>query len=113
VRPTKVLLVLPPLLGTSCEKIVSAFCKQHEPAVEKIARPYPLNTWRTFHNGGTTTYDLMEFGLSDGKPDWTQRRIDGIAERTPAWIELFAPLANQCRKAITATLRPYSRWRWR
>ena len=66
VRPTKVLLVLPPLPGTSCEKIVSAFCKQHEPALEKIARPYPVNMWTTFHNSGTTKYELMEFGNSTG-----------------------------------------------
>lgn len=115
ISETKVVLVVPPLPGTSCQEIVSAFHKQHRHQVAKIAAPYAVSMGTTFHNGGTNTCDLMEFGLSDGvgKPDWTQQRIDGVGARTQAWVELFAPLADQCRKAITATLQPRARWRWR
>jgi hypothetical protein len=60
--------------------------------------------------------DLAPFKSTDGKidfpafvaayrakggMDWTARIAD-IADRTPAWIDVFAPLAQRCREAITA-----------
>ena len=105
VSETKVVLVLPPLPRTSCEEIVSAFYNQHWQQVTKIATPYAASRGIAHHTGGTNSYYLMEFGHSDGvrKTDWTQQCIAGVAERTPAWLELFAPLTEQCRKAITPT----------
>jgi hypothetical protein len=39
-----------------------------------------------------------------GGMDWTAR-IAEIAERTPAWIDVFSPLAQRCQEVITAKPR--------
>jgi len=103
ISTTRVELVAPPVPGTTCKTIVSAFYERQMPPLTKIATPYPTSGCTAFHSGGYTTYELMGFGdgVRVGKADWTQR-IAGVADRTPAWLELFAPLAEKCRDAITA-----------
>jgi hypothetical protein len=63
--------------------------------------------------------ELAAYKSMDGKIDWAafraaytakggmdwMGRIADIANRTPAWIELFAPLSQRCREAITVNPR--------
>jgi hypothetical protein len=78
------------------------------------------------HDRETISYEVMDYDYAgdlaaykstDGKIDWAARsatyrgemywtgRIADIANRTPAWIDVFAPLAKQCREAIAANPR--------
>jgi hypothetical protein len=103
ISTTRVELVAPPVPGTTCKTIVPAFYERQMPQLTKIATPYPSSGCTTFHSGGYTTYELMGFGgsVGVGKADWAQR-IASVADRTSAWLELFAPLSKKCREAITA-----------
>jgi len=94
--------------------------------LERIAKPKPVsnrfaNSNRVsspalVHDRETTSYDVMGYDYSGGikaakayqamgwEIYWAERTA-AIAQRTPAWIDVFAPLAKQCRDAITANPR--------
>lgn len=82
---------------------------------EQKARPHSEVEAMVIDDRNTMTYEVMGYdypggGLAyrekavGGNVDWSERVTD-IAQRTPAWIEIFAPLAKQCRDAITANPR--------
>jgi hypothetical protein len=54
------------------------------------------------YSGGIETYKAYK---AMGWDIYWAERVAAVAERTPAWIDLFAPLAKQCREAITANPR--------
>ena len=105
----EVKLVVPAPLSSLHEEIFSPFYRDHIPALEKIAKPNRVRQGYGLPMRGTRTYHLA---LYDGGDRVDQvhdidvaERIKSIAEMTPAWVELFAPLAKRCRDAITANPR--------
>lgn len=126
---SKVELVVPAPLSSLAEKIFDPFFEEHLPELERIAKPNVVS-WRVvLHDREVIHYEVMEndylaeigaykangekmhlagivaaHKAMGGKIDWSAR-VAAIAQRTPAWIDVFAPLAKQCRDAITANPR--------
>jgi hypothetical protein len=129
---SKVELVVPAPLSSLMGKIFNPFFEEHLPELERIAKPNPVsnrfaNSSRVsspalIHDRERTSYDVMGYDYSGGIEAakaykamgwdifWAER-IAAVAQRTPAWIDAFAPLAKQCRDAITANPR-LGRTRW-
>jgi hypothetical protein len=126
-------LLVPPPLSSLARQIFDPFFDEHLPELEKIAKPYPVfNPYlqrlrnRSAKSKGVSrrartsdraaiSYEVMRSYLPDrkainaykamGEKNWWSGHIADIAERTPAWIDVFAPLAQQCREAITVNPR--------
>jgi hypothetical protein len=113
---SKVELVVPAPLSSLRGKIFDPFFEGHLPELERIARPNVAKSRSVIHDRETIRYEVMDYDYSGGieaykaskAMDWKifwAGRIAAVAQRTPAWIDLFAPLAKQCRDAITANPR--------
>jgi hypothetical protein len=126
---SKVELVVPAPMSLLRGKIFDPFFKEHLPELARIAEPNFAKGRMVIHDRETTSYEVMEYDrlaeigaykatgekmdfagivaahkAMGGKIDWAAR-VAAVAERTPAWIDVFAPLAKQCRDAITANPR--------
>jgi hypothetical protein len=86
------------------------------PELARIASPNVAKSRIVIHDRETISYEVMDYDYSGGieagkayqamdKNIFWAGRIAAVAQRTPAWIDLFAPLAKQCRDAITANPR--------
>lgn len=102
-RPShsEVVLVVPPPLDSLRLRIFDPFFKEHSSALERIASPDHVSGVTTFHSRDTISFNVLAYEYTGGKTDWAGR-LAGIAQRTPAWIELFAPLTRTVLEAITA-----------
>jgi hypothetical protein len=113
---SKVELVVPAPLSSLRLKIFDPFFEEHLPELARIAEPNVAKSRIVVHDRETISYEVMDYDYSGGieagkayqamdkKIFWAER-IAAVAQRTPAWVELFAPLAEQCRDAITANPR--------
>jgi hypothetical protein len=113
---SKVELVVSAPLSSLRLKIFDPFFEEHLPELARIARPNVAKSRIVIHDRETISYEVMDYDYSGGieaykaykAMDWKifwAGRIAAVAQRTPAWIDLFAPLAKQCRDAITANPR--------
>jgi hypothetical protein len=109
---SKVELMVPAPLSSLRPKIFDPFFKEHLPELARIATPNVAKSHMVVHDRETISYEVMDYDYSGGieaarayqamdKKIFWAGRVAAVDERTPAWIELFAPLAQQCREAIT------------
>lgn len=108
--------MVPAPLSSLAEKIFDPFFEEHLPELERIAKPNVVS-WRVvLHDREIIRYEVMDYDYSGGiaaykahaARGWEifwEERVAAVAQRTPAWIDLFAPLAKQCRNAIAANPR--------
>jgi hypothetical protein len=105
-RPSdsEVVLVVPPPLSELRRRIFDPFFKEHSSSLERIASPNHVSGGVTLHSRDTISFNVLAYEYTGGKTDWAER-LAGIAQRTPAWVELFAPLARAVQEVITANPR--------
>ena len=113
---SKVELMVPAPLSSLTGQIFDPFFEEHLPELARIAEPNVAKSRVVVHDRETISYEVMDYDYSGGieayraykamggKVDWTGR-IAAVAQRTPAWVDVLAPLAKQCRNAITANPR--------
>jgi hypothetical protein len=110
---SKVELMVPAPLSLLRRKIFDPFFKQHLPELARIAKPNLATSRIVFHDRETISYEVMDYDYSGGieaarayqamdKETFWAERVAAVAERTPAWMDAFAPLAKECRDTITA-----------
>jgi hypothetical protein len=104
---TTIILVIPPALSSLNWKLFQPFFQERMPALERVAGPNHTRMGATYYSREIITYDVAVYERTRAISDidhWAQR-ISDVARMTPAWVELFAPLARAVLEVITANPR--------
>lgn len=95
-------LVIPPPLGSLIEDVFFPIYMKLVPKLEGIASPHRMRVGHGCDMREVVTFGLAQVATSNKFEiaDWRQR-LHEIAEKTPAWANALAPIAQYFRDAVT------------
>jgi hypothetical protein len=101
-----VILVIPPPLSSLDQELFSPFFEQRHPDLDKIAGPNSAGISSRRYVRGAVSYKIADFEqtVPFDDVDWAGL-ISSFGRLVPAWVDVLAPLAKQCREAIAANPR--------